>query len=48
MPYSIEAFKVDATKVLGFEVVAKTGYKLCDFKPAYGHIFFDYIKEYDF
>jgi hypothetical protein len=23
-------------------------YKLCDFKPAYGYIFADYIKEYDF
>jgi hypothetical protein len=24
------------------------GYKLCDFKPAYGIIFKDYLKEYDF
>ena len=40
MPYSIEAFKEDAAKALGFEVAVEMGYKLCDFKPAYGHIFF--------
>ena len=48
MPYCIEAFQVDAAKALRFEVAAETGYKLCDFKPAYGIIFADYIKEYDF
>ena len=48
LPYSIEAFKADAAKALGFEVAAETGYKLCDFKPAYGYIFADFISEYDF
>ena len=28
--------------------VLKKPYKLCDFKPAYGHIFEDYIHEYEF
>ena len=48
IPYSIEQFKTDASKALGFEVAIETGYKLCDFKPAYGYIFSDYIKNYDF
>ena len=48
VPYTIEQFKTDATKVLGFDIAIQTGYKLCDFKPAYGHIFVDYISEYDF
>jgi len=48
IPYSIEQFKVDAAKVLGFEVSVESGYKLCDFKPAYGLIFSDWIKDYNF
>lgn len=48
IPYSIKQFKTDATKVLGFEVAVESGYKLCDFKPACGYIFSDFIKEYDF
>jgi hypothetical protein len=45
---SIGQFKADASRRLGFEVSVESGYKLCDFKPAYGYIFHDYIKEYDF
>jgi hypothetical protein len=37
-----------ATKELGFETSILTGYKLCDFKPAYGLIFKEYTKKYDF
>jgi hypothetical protein len=48
IPYSIEQFKGDATKALEFDVAIESGYKLCDFKPAYGFIFQDYIKDYDF
>jgi hypothetical protein len=48
LPYSMEQFKADAAKALGFEVAVERGYKLCDFKPAYGVIFYDYIKSYDF
>jgi hypothetical protein len=48
IPYSIEAFKADAAKALGFEVAVESGYKLCDFKPAYGLIFSDCIRGYDF
>ena len=31
-----------------FNVVIERPYKLCDFRPAYGEIFSDYLKEYDF
>ena len=48
IPYSLEQFKAEASEKLGFKVAVETGYKLCDFKPAYGFIFFDYVKEYDF
>ncbi|MEI9919271.1 MAG: DUF6625 family protein [Bacteroidota bacterium] len=37
-----------ATQKLGFEVSIKSGYKLCDFKPAYGLLFSDLLKDYDF
>ena len=30
-----------------FNICLKRPYKLCDFKPAYGYIFNEYIKEYD-
>ena len=48
VPYSLERFNADATQALGFDVAVEYGYKLCDFKPAYGYIFSDYIKECDF
>ena len=31
-PYSMEQFRVDPAKALGFEIAINTGYKLCDFK----------------
>ncbi|MDB5007350.1 MAG: hypothetical protein JWP45_1743 [Mucilaginibacter sp.] len=37
-----------ATEKFGFKVAIKYGYKLCDFKPAYGVLFNELIKEYDF
>lgn len=37
-----------ATEKLGFAVDIKKAYKLCDFKPAYGIIFSDLLKNYDF
>ena len=48
IPYLIEQFKADASKILGLKVAVESGYKLCDFKPAYGLIFSDWIKDYDF
>jgi hypothetical protein len=37
-----------ASNKLGFEVNIKSAYKLCDFKPAYGMIFDNILKDYDF
>ena len=48
IPYSLEQFNEDATKALGFKINVEKAYKLCDFKPAYGYIFSDYVKNYDF
>lgn len=31
-----------------FPISLEKPYKLCDFKPAYGEVFYDYIKDYDF
>lgn len=35
-------------KLFDFKIKLNSPYKLCDFKPVYGYIFYDYIKEYDF
>jgi len=48
LPFTLEQFRADAGKTLGFEVAVESGYKLCDFKPALGCIYADYIKKYDF
>lgn len=34
-------------KKFSFPIVLETPYKLCDYKPAYGYIFNEYIHEYD-
>lgn len=31
-----------------FEIVLDTAHKLCDYKPAYGYLFEDYLKDYDY
>ena len=48
IPLSIDQFKVKASKALEFEVAVEYGYKLCDFRPAFGYIFSDLITDYDF
>jgi len=45
---SIDEIKCLAEKKLGFAVTIDAPYKLCDFKPAYGYIFSEYIQGYDF
>lgn len=45
---SIDEIKKIAAKKLGFKVVIDSPYKLCDFKPAYGYLFPELIKGYDF
>jgi len=34
IPFSIDRFKADATKAIGFDVDVDSSYKLCNFKPA--------------
>lgn len=46
--YSLDEFNKDATEALGFTVTIEKAYKLCDFKPAYGHIFSGEMQKYDF
>lgn len=45
---SLERFNLLASSKLGMSIRLKKTYKLCDLKPAYGVIFEDYLKEYDF
>jgi hypothetical protein len=44
----LEQLKLEASEKLGFQVNIDHPYKLCDFKPAYGFLFPEIIKEYDF
>lgn len=44
----IEQFKVLASKKLNINVSFKIPYKLCDFKPAFGLIFEEYLTQYEF
>jgi hypothetical protein len=46
--YTLDELRAIASKKLGLELSIKYGYKLCDFKPAYGVIFSDIIAGYDF
>lgn len=48
IPFTLFDFNQLSTNKLGFKINVKNPYKLCDFKPAYGLIFSDYIKNYDF
>jgi hypothetical protein len=40
--------KTSASKLCDFPISLDTPKKLCDFKPAYGEIFADYLKAYDY
>jgi hypothetical protein len=48
IPFSLVLFNKLATEKLGFKINIEKPYKLCDFKPAYGEIFQDFIKTFDF
>lgn len=45
---SLDELKINFEKKLGFSVSIDFPYKLCDFKPAYGYLFPEVIKNYDF
>lgn len=44
--FTLDEFNQLASHRLGFGISLKNPYKLCDFKPAYGFIFQDYISDY--
>lgn len=48
IPFKLFDFNVLATEKLGFRINVINPYKLCDFKPAYGLIFAEYIRNYSF
>jgi len=48
IPFTLEQFNQLATNVLGFDVFVKNHYKLCEFKPAFGLLFSNYLQNYDF
>lgn len=45
---SLEEFKELAENKLDIKISLKKPYKLCDYKPVYGKILEDYIKDYDY
>lgn len=45
---TLTEFNQLAGKQLDLELSIRNPYKLCDLKPAYGLIFHDYLKDYDF
>ena len=45
---TLEEFRNKASEVLGFSANINSGYKLCDYKVAYGDIFKKYLEQYDY
>jgi hypothetical protein len=45
---TLEQISAIASSRFGFQVKIESGYKFCDFKPAYGFLFPDIIEGYDF
>jgi hypothetical protein len=48
IPFSIDSFNQLGSKKLGFNVNVLNGLKICDFRPAFGVIFREYLKNYDY
>ena len=45
---SLDDFNRLASQKIELKINVTYPYKICDFKPAYGHIFEDYLKDFDF
>ncbi len=48
IPLTFEQFNELASQKLEIPINANWGYKLCEFRPAFGVIFADYLEDYDF
>ena len=48
IPMTLQEMKKISEKKLGFSIRMETPYKLCDYKPAYGFLFEEYIEEYEY
>lgn len=48
IPYTLEEFNERASQKLEMSINVDWGYKLCELRPAFGVIFDDYLKDYDF
>ena len=46
--WTFDQMKKKAQAIYDFPIFLERPYKLCDFKPAYGEIFADELKDYDF
>jgi hypothetical protein len=46
--FTLSDFNQLASERLGFEIKVKSGYKICDIRPAFGEIFSEYLLNYDF
>ncbi|QIM47010.1 hypothetical protein GPZ88_08180 [Streptococcus ruminicola] len=46
--YTLFDFSKNARKILGKNINIKRPYRICDFRPMFGLLFKDYIKDYDF
>ena len=45
---SFNDFKEYVQKTFEFKICLERPYKICDYKPAFGYIFKEYLQEYDF
>jgi hypothetical protein len=48
IPFTLADFNQLATEKFGFIIDVNKGYKLCDFRPAFGILFSEYLQGYDF
>lgn len=55
VPENVHVFKISFEQLrnkiqqcFDFEICLNAPYKLCDYKPAYGHIFEEFLTDYDF
>ena len=45
---TFKELQVEMQRLFDFDICLETPYKLCDYKPVYGKLFYDIVKNYDF